>query len=97
MRLHQLERKIAHLLTFEDPPELLVIHCGGNDIGFVKSIILRNNVEKTLKNLQMLLPCTKIVWSQILPRLSWRPAIGEKILNKVRMRLNRFGAKTAII
>jgi hypothetical protein len=28
--------RISHLLKFEQPPEILVIHCGANSIGHIK-------------------------------------------------------------
>lgn len=84
------------MLRLEDPPHILVLHCGGNDIGFGKSIALRKNIINTLKRLSKKLPETKIVWSQILPRFKWRPKIESDVLNKVRVRVNREAANYII-
>ncbi|KAJ8317540.1 hypothetical protein KUTeg_005444 [Tegillarca granosa] len=70
MRWEQVFNKIKHLITFIDPPEFLLLHCGGNDIG------------SSLKS-------TRLIWSQILPRLEWRNEVNHRALNKVRVRVNR--------
>ena len=96
MRWNQLERKLTYLLTFEDPPDYLVLHCGGNDIGHVKSIKLRKQMEQTMKNIRNKFPKTCIIWSQILPRFEWRSKIASCHLNKIRIRINRATAKAAL-
>lgn len=92
MRWRHLLPKIRQLLQYEDPPHFLVLHCGGNDIGQIKSSELREKIEKSLDALSPLLPRTKIIWSQILPRLKWGNARDNKALNKTRVRVNSFVA-----
>ena len=97
MTWQKFERKVETLLQYEDPPDFLVIHCGGNNVGIgPKSIVLRKRMEKTLKFYKTKLPNTRIVWSQILPRSSWRSSIHGTKLNKVRRRLNSKLASLAI-
>lgn len=43
MRWRHLLPKIRQMLRYEDPPHFLVLHCGGNDIGQIKSSELRKN------------------------------------------------------
>lgn len=91
MKWRDVEKRIKFLLKFEDPPELLLIHCGGNDIGYVPAKKLRQNIRETLQNLQKILPSTLFVWSQILPRKQFRSdktKKATKALNKSRARLN---------
>ncbi|KAK3102187.1 hypothetical protein FSP39_009460 [Pinctada imbricata] len=85
----QLERKLLYLLKFEDAPQIILLHCGGNDIGKEKSIILRHRMVDTLLRLHKHFPNTMFVWSQILPRFKWRSFVPSKTLNKARVRLNR--------
>lgn len=55
-KLRHLLPKIRHLLQYEDPPHFLVLHCGVNDIGQIKSSELREKIEKSLDALSPLLP-----------------------------------------
>jgi hypothetical protein len=64
--------RVKYLLRFNQPPDFLVIHCGGNSIGAVKWRELRCQIKDSLGQLMALLPSTKLIWSQILPRISWR-------------------------
>ena len=79
---------IRHLLTIEDHPHLLVIHCGGNDIGQVNSCVLGHRMAVIIRQLIRLLLHTKIIFSQILPRLHWRGELNHTALNRVRIRIN---------
>lgn len=80
--------KIKHLLKFIDPPNFIILHCGGNDICDCKSLQLINNIISTLKTMFELLPNTKIIWSQILPRLKWRYEKNHVAVDKIRKRVN---------
>ena len=90
LRWTDLEGKVNQLLKFEDPPDFLVIHCGGNDIGIgpKKSILLRKRMERTIINISLKMPHTRMVWSQILPRYKWRSSLLQEQLDKIRVRLN---------
>jgi len=93
MLASQLPRQIRIMLQFEDPPSYLVVHVGGNDIGKEKIGYLRNNLLLFLRTIQRKLPNTIIVWSQILPRRSYRFSTNNKAMEKCRYRLNNSIAK----
>lgn len=96
MRLGQMRKKIRHLLTLEDEPDYLVIHCGGNDLGGKRPILdLRFFVSALMRFIYSVLPNTKIVWSQILPRRKWRYIDNMAIMEKSRKRLNQHAATLA--
>jgi hypothetical protein len=42
--------RISHLLKFEQPPEIMVIHCGGNSIGHIKLHHLRCQIKDAIFN-----------------------------------------------
>lgn len=95
MRWADVLPKIKQMSQYEDPPKLLVIHCGGNDVGLIPAQVLRGRIRKGLQLISTLLPKTKIVWSQILPRNRWRAdksGKGNKALNKARVRVNASAA-----
>ncbi|KAJ8315160.1 hypothetical protein KUTeg_007310 [Tegillarca granosa] len=65
-----------------------MLHCDGNDTGECKSILLINDIIAPLKFIFEILPYTKIIWSQILPRLKWRHKTSHAAVDKIRKRIN---------
>ncbi|XP_060573700.1 uncharacterized protein LOC132731525 [Ruditapes philippinarum] len=96
MRICHLQDMIFDLLGKHIPPNYLVVHCGGNDIG--QSPL--NNTEllaiQTIQEIQSVDANIKIIWSQILPRLVWRNEINHTKLNKARRRFNTTLSKYCI-
>lgn len=90
MKWSDLLPKIKKLLSLEDSPDFLMIHCGGNSIGnkFKKSCKLGHDMTNTIDCLKLLIPNTKLIWSEILPRLQYRNENSHKALDTVRIRLN---------
>ncbi|CAC5361891.1 unnamed protein product [Mytilus coruscus] len=84
----QLRRQIRIMLKYEDPPKFLVIHVGANDSGNVKTKDLGENLIQAMTFISKDLPDTKIVWSQMLPRLKWRNSNDSKAMEKCRYRVN---------
>lgn len=79
---------IRHLLTVQESPDLLVIHCGGNDIGQKTTAALLHLIKQDFLKLSVILPQATMVWSQILPRLHWRGEQNHKALERSRKRVN---------
>ncbi|XP_061183336.1 uncharacterized protein LOC133191607 [Saccostrea echinata] len=90
MKWFDLIPKIKLLLRYESPPEILIIHCGGNDIGKIPLLQLRSIMSSALEELKQLLPKTTLVWSNMLPRISWRFSSNSKAQNLATVRLNNF-------
>ncbi|KAK6179793.1 hypothetical protein SNE40_005884 [Patella caerulea] len=91
LKFKDLEQKLAFLLTIEStPPDILVIHCGGNDLGTLNVADFRRKIRTTFQFIINRFPNTFIVWSQILPR---KFLVDAKALSKQRSRLNNFAAK----
>lgn len=51
-------------------PKFLVVHVGANDLGNIKTEDLREKLIQAMTFISKDLPDTKIVWSQMLPRLN---------------------------
>lgn len=92
LRWCHMRRTFRTLLTFEDAPDLLVLHVGGNDLGLVKLGDLRYSISYIVGQLRLLLPSTRFVYSQILPRLIWRNETKHFAVEQARRRINSFVA-----
>lgn len=68
-------------------PDVLVIHCGGNDLGRVKSVLLLDAMKANLHDLHKQFPKMKIILSSINQRRHWRYAPPGK-MEKVRKFVN---------
>ena len=68
-------------------PDVLVIHCGGNDLGRVKSVLLLQAMKRDLHDLHQQFPQMKIVLSSINQRRHWRHAPPAKV-DKARKFVN---------
>lgn len=104
MRVHHLKETISYHLQFNPKPDMLIIHCGGNDIRCqdrpglelswkLKKCIYDGNDDYDLngdiESIQQKLPNCRMIYSQILPRLTWRYyANHREIANRIRKRVN---------
>ena len=88
MRWHHVEPELHYLLKVACPPNILMIHCGGNDLGSVASGQLRYEIKQSIKRIMTMLPNTLLVWSQILPRKHWLRARSPNSVSKARVRIN---------
>ena len=88
MVLKDLEVTIKNMMKYEDPPNFLLIHVAGNDVGNTRVGFLRNKLKDVLVKIQRLLPQTKLIWSQMLPRLKWRYSSNSDSMDRCRARLN---------
>jgi lysophospholipase L1-like esterase len=82
--------RIQLLLRYEPSPNILIIHCGGNDIGNVPLLDLRMKMKETFHRIQTKLPQTILGWSHILPRYTWRYSKNIKSQNLAAKRINSF-------
>lgn len=88
LRWRNLLSHIKLLLPIDDPPDILVIHCGGNDVAQSNSGFLRQQILQDLKQIAILLPQTRLVWSAILPRLKWRGEVNHSSVRRIPVRIN---------
>ncbi|KAK3096202.1 hypothetical protein FSP39_024416 [Pinctada imbricata] len=94
--LLNIKGRLRHLLSFEDPPIFLLLHCGANDVGSATLGYLQYRFKKILLEVNEILPNTKLVWSQLLPRIKWQVSHNNEAMEKCRNRLNRLAAKNIL-
>ena len=88
--------KLRTLDKVGDNPFAILLHCGGNDLGKVSLKRLRKVVVKTFNFVNEQLPGCYIIWSEVLPRASWRYSISCVAMERCRQRLNSFAGTLAI-
>lgn len=88
LKWQQLVPMLKHLLTIGETPNFLIIHCGGNSIGLSSTYELIFRMKEDVNRIIKMFPRTVIIWSQILPRLSWRGHIEHYAMEKARRRVN---------
>lgn len=96
LKIRQLTRKAATLKKVGPHPHAIVIHLGGNDIGEITAGTLCLMAVERIKALQRMFPTTRLIFSQVLPRLRWRHSSNAKAMNKCRRNLNRVCSKAVI-
>lgn len=80
--------KVRNLARVEDPPNYIMLHVGGNDLGTAKVGDLRSDIKLIVRMILNRFPNVKIIWSEILPRINWRFAKNPEAIDKARKRLN---------
>lgn len=95
LRWESLETLITDGLRAELPPSLIIIHCGGNNIGTATLGSMTHMMKASLDKFMELAPNTLFIFSQILPRTSWRHST-VVLAEKTRKHLNRTAANFVI-
>ncbi|CAM4722294.1 unnamed protein product [Leuciscus chuanchicus] len=62
----------SHSLRGRAAPDVLLIHCGGNDLGEVSSVQLVNAMKEDLHQLKLRHPGMKIMFSAVTQRCRWK-------------------------
>ena len=88
---------IVHSMTncFEIP-KMVLIHCGGNDIGIDPCGKLLFHLKFAVYVISKMLPGSMIAYSNILPRRTWRYSNNTDAMERTRKRLNR-GLRTYLL
>lgn len=97
MTLDNLAFHVEELQKLNSTPDILFIHCGGNDIGQGGTLFeICELVKGTLRFIKESLPGTLFIWSQILPRYNWRNEFNLDCNNIARLRVNRAAANATL-
>ncbi|CAG2232678.1 unnamed protein product [Mytilus edulis] len=88
MIVRHVKAQLRTMKKYEDPPQFLLLHVGGNDLGNSKVGFLRNVIKDMIRWIMKEFPTSKLVWSQILTRLKWRYSNDHKAMDLCRYRIN---------
>ncbi|XP_036839151.1 uncharacterized protein si:dkeyp-121d4.3 isoform X3 [Oncorhynchus mykiss] len=70
-------------------PDVVILHLGGNDLGTQSPEALMSSVKKDLTSVRSIFPQCRLVWSDILPRMSWRQTEDSEAVDNFRAVINR--------
>ncbi|XP_075039264.1 uncharacterized protein LOC142099582 isoform X2 [Mixophyes fleayi] len=79
---------LGRLIRQHGPPNILVVHAGGNDLGKGKSLELIIAIREDLRRIHEAWPHIIIGWSALIPRLAWRTTIPLKKMTVMVRKLN---------
>lgn len=80
-------------MLLEEPPKLIILHLGGNDLTTLSIWQLHNVISREVGYLRAAFPNIKFVWVDILQRQVWRGGLCQGAIETKRVRINRLGRK----
>lgn len=86
MKWHQLYFQLSQLCQVWPLPSILLVHLGGNDLGNTRTLDLLSSIKRDLSCFHLTSPDTIIVFSEIVPRLSWLSSPLHRVMEKMRKR-----------
>ena len=90
LRLHQVRPIIDHHYQAISKSAYLVLEIGANDVTMLSSKVWRKELEELVLYLRVRFPWTRLVWSDMLPRLNWRHAHSASEATKPMRRQQRW-------
>ncbi|XP_040184088.1 uncharacterized protein LOC120917110 [Rana temporaria] len=81
--------EVNHYSRLDRPPDVLLLHVGGNDLGVRPLHELSRDIKSDFLHLRSSFPKTVVVWSDIVARTSWKLATSVARLNKARIKINK--------
>lgn len=81
--------EVERYAWLDRPPDVLVIHAGGNDLGVHTVRDILASVKSDLIYIHTFFPNTLLLWSDMVARTTWRMARSVERLNKARIRINK--------
>ncbi|CAJ0966975.1 unnamed protein product [Ranitomeya imitator] len=76
-------------VRWDQVPQILVIHLGGNDLGKRPCRKLIKDIKFDVLRLWAMFPKVLVVWSDIVPRKVWRGARSPEGVNRARIKVNK--------
>lgn len=88
LTIYKVQTHIQTMMQNEDPPNFIMLHVAANDIGNVKLGLIQLQLKSLISWIAKQMPNTKIIFSQLLPRLSWRCSENNSKMEKCCRRIN---------
>ena len=88
--VHRARREFLYMVRTMPEPHMVVLHTGGNDLASMSAGCLRHRLTELLTLIQAALPNTIVVWSDMLPRISYRYAHNSDSVDAARETVNRY-------
>jgi len=88
LRLNEVRNLILGQLTGKTPPAYIILHVGANDIGAIHAKEWEDSLYEVLTFLRAMFPPSLLVYSLMLPRVSWR-YLPPREAHYARKRYNR--------
>jgi hypothetical protein len=83
-------------MAIVDTPDIIILHFGGNDLGRIGVKSIRLHIDFIINFINDNFHNYKIMWSQILPRTSWRYPDNLAAMKESRKRINAYAATKVI-
>ncbi|KAM3917711.1 uncharacterized protein RB166_016656 [Leptodactylus fuscus] len=88
LRWSQVLPEVVRLSRCITSPVILVLHVGGNDLGYVRKSDLVPLIRSDLESIPSFFKKVVVVWSEMVSRVNWRGARDYKAMEKVRKTVN---------
>lgn len=76
------------------PPDVIIIHLGGNDLTIRSGKSLIIQITADLTTLQEHFPSARLIWSNIIQRKTWRACCDSRKIDRSRWGVNREVSRT---
>ncbi|XP_077207058.1 uncharacterized protein LOC143844011 [Paroedura picta] len=96
LRWHEVLRVVSDEVYRHGAPDFLLLHAGENDLPAMSGRCLGLNIKADLPVLHQRLPRTKLLWSDMLDRLSWRSAERPERVNWAKQKVNKVARKVVL-
>lgn len=83
----------ARYSLLDQPPDILVVHAGGDDLGTIPIRDLIKHIGYDMLRLQSLFSGSVVVWSEIVKRPNWPQANTKKGLDRACIKVNKAATK----
>lgn len=83
----------ARYSLLDRPPDILVVHAGGDDVGTIPIRDLIEHIKYDLMKLKALFSGSVVVWSEIVKRHKWPQANNMKGIERARIKVNKAASK----